>query len=251
MQARGISQDNFQLLVMHLQLYKAGEAPYNVACGGKDFKVRVWWVTCIADPTHPLRVLVLLLYDIDPTAARPERIFSLMGMNKTKTRNRMSVDTNGALTKIQSHYKGKTPKQLRNASRDEDAVSAEHASSSILMEVPTDAQPGEAADGEPEDEDEEEVSPDDMHELLASFNEQERAALQEDGLPTSFTALLTEHWDGYDLESNLFRSLDDPPAMADSALAAEEFIAEPTTSQFDVDALVDNMLSGGPGGYTF
>lgn len=213
---------------------------------------------CYCCGYHPLRVLALLLLDIDPTAARAELVFSFMGMNKTKVRNRMSVDTNGALTKIQVCYKGKNPKDLRNKRRDEGDASQlvgrttlpELTTAQPTTSTPTGAAPpsteqpessnaaAEADDGADED-----GTAEYLHEMLESFNEEEMAALQDNGLPTSFTALLTQHWTGYDVESDLFRTLDDPPLMANSAVAAESLIREPTTSQFEADDLVQRFLA--------
>ncbi len=102
MKQRGSPEEECRVLGGELLKYATDRAPYNLPC--HELPPKEWW-TCMQTqpPNNPLAALAIVLLDACPTAAFPERVFSLMGFTKTKTRNRMNVTTLAATTTIKVH----------------------------------------------------------------------------------------------------------------------------------------------------
>ncbi len=92
----------------------AGEAPYNLEAGGNGFKLKAWWLSVRSSANEVLVDLAVLLIDVVPHAAAPERTFSTMGWFQTDTRNRLGAHTTGMLTAIKTHYENKVPRCVQH-----------------------------------------------------------------------------------------------------------------------------------------
>lgn len=120
MQAGGIwgkrakSPEQISHLMTQLQVYKTGGAPFDKGYGGSAFNLRAWWASMLDTPAAKESAeLAVLLLDIRPHAADPERTFSTMGWFKSARRNRLSVQTTAMMTAIKVYnqqYKP-TPRQ--------------------------------------------------------------------------------------------------------------------------------------------
>ena len=105
MRNRHFGEQEVGRLLAQLQMYKAGSPPFNKSSGGKGFNVRLWWATLPPNMhTDMIAKLAVLLIDIVPHSAGPERTFSITGWYHSKLRNRMRVSTNGKLAAAKLHY---------------------------------------------------------------------------------------------------------------------------------------------------
>ncbi|CAN0136755.1 unnamed protein product, partial [Phaeothamnion confervicola] len=102
-----------------MRAYRAGVAPFDVMvcesrCHGA---VRAWWIQVGQCPGGDIiSKLAIVLLDVVPHAAAPERTFSLLGWLQSERRNRMDVATVGALAAIKMHHvQGEAPRLLARA----------------------------------------------------------------------------------------------------------------------------------------
>lgn len=95
-----------QLLQVDMESYKLGDAPYNrLPVDGQLATLRLWWRGILHDyPQAQLPGLALLLLDIKPHAADPEKTFSLMGWFQSDRRNRLLNKTTTNLTMVKMHH---------------------------------------------------------------------------------------------------------------------------------------------------
>lgn len=95
-----------QLLQVDMELYKLADAPYNrLPLDGQLPTLRLWWRGILHDhPQAQLPGLALLLLDIKPHAADPEKTFSLMGWFQSDRRNRLLNRTTTNMTTVKMHY---------------------------------------------------------------------------------------------------------------------------------------------------
>lgn len=85
--------------------YKDGINPFNRAYGGSAFSVRDWWQALGATGLCPQLVqLAIMLLDVVPHAAAPERMFSMMGWYEGCTRNKLGIQTTAMMTTIRQFY---------------------------------------------------------------------------------------------------------------------------------------------------
>jgi len=95
-----------QLMSTDLEKYRLGDAPYsNLPVDGDLGTLQLWWRGLLADHPHiQLPLLALVLLDIKPHAADPEKTFSLMGWFHSARRSRMLSRTTTNLTMIKMHH---------------------------------------------------------------------------------------------------------------------------------------------------
>eukprot|EP00898_Chlorokybus_atmophyticus_P002936 jgi/Chlat1/3643/Chrsp238S03648 len=75
---RGHGIRKVQRLLKQMQMYNKLSTPFHCT-RGEEFNVRAWWLSICQASTKELVNLAVLLLDIVPHAAAPERTFSLMG----------------------------------------------------------------------------------------------------------------------------------------------------------------------------
>jgi hypothetical protein len=92
-------------MVVQLRAYRAGLPPFNQACTGGQtiWGVRAWWTSLNSEDTSNIVNLAILLLDVVPHAAAPERVFSMLGWYQSKFRNRLSVTTTGMMAVTRQH----------------------------------------------------------------------------------------------------------------------------------------------------
>lgn len=124
---RGKTEPEVEQLCQQLMRYRAGINPFNQARGGAAFNVRDWWLAVGASRAcNELVHLALVLHDIVPHAAAPERTFSLMGWYESGNRHGLGIQTNAMMAAIKQHYQQQQVKsQLRKVPAD--AHTAAHA----------------------------------------------------------------------------------------------------------------------------
>lgn len=96
---RGHDQDSCRRLAEQLDRYRQGMTPFNAAFQ-QPFNLRAWWLARQTSDTKEIAALAILLASIVPHAAEIERIFSSLGLQQTKLRNRLSTHVNLMLTTI-------------------------------------------------------------------------------------------------------------------------------------------------------
>jgi hypothetical protein len=97
-QKRGHGREECCALIAQLQLYAAGAPPYDRP---STSEARVWWNAVLRPDSNTALVgLALLLLDLCPHAAEPERVFSNFGLFSKDRRNRMSPSLMTTLTTI-------------------------------------------------------------------------------------------------------------------------------------------------------
>jgi hypothetical protein len=103
MQRRGCDNDQCRRLGVEFLAYSAGQSPYDLCI--KDGMTPVMWWKCLDDgSSNPLITLAVLLLNISPTGAFVERVFSIMGLIKSKLRNRLSVSKLKKAAIIRVHH---------------------------------------------------------------------------------------------------------------------------------------------------
>jgi hypothetical protein len=102
MHNRGSTPEECAQLGSEMVKYQNGTPPYNMPLDNA-ISAKAWWEFLKTALDNPLISLALLLLSISPSAAFVERVFSIMGLCKTKLRNRMSVRTLGKLATVRVH----------------------------------------------------------------------------------------------------------------------------------------------------
>jgi hypothetical protein len=105
-------------LMAQLQAYKANASPYNRPSGGGGFDTRTWWQACSNSQNEQLVDLALLLLDIVPHAAAPERTFSMLRWFETGRRCNLDTGTSLMMAAVRQHWMGGTAKKPRAISTD-------------------------------------------------------------------------------------------------------------------------------------
>jgi hypothetical protein len=111
MKKRGYTVEVCKQLMQEMMAYRAASTPFNAPCpvvyGNPDndlIMVRGWWTSLPSAAASPLVNLAILLLDIVPHAAAPERLFSMLGWFQGKLRARLGVCTTGMMAVVRSHY---------------------------------------------------------------------------------------------------------------------------------------------------
>jgi hypothetical protein len=200
-----------QQLVLQIQAYAAGAAPYNQPFFyGAGFNVRNWWRAAAISGHEMLVGLAIVLLDIVPHAAEPERCFSLMGWYSSGRRARTSVKTMAMMATIKMHYEQQAPPAAPQPSK---PVRPEERECIALAEAAAMLPAAEAAaevaatklavcdDGEADLLD---ATPEELEEFLKELQAADLAQMTEAAGTVggkTFMELLTEPWDGYDLSA--------------------------------------------------
>ena len=109
MKKRKFGAEQCQNLITELQAYKSGSPPFNAPLGNVAvFQPKLWWRAF--DQNLTIVHLAIFLYEIVPHAATVERLFSLMGWYHSDRRNRLGVDSTGAMTAIKTFYEQASPR---------------------------------------------------------------------------------------------------------------------------------------------
>jgi hypothetical protein len=139
MKNKGFGVESLRTLTAQLLLYRAGSSPYNSAAGGEAWSCRSWWKSICTHNSKILVHLAILLLDIVPHAAEPERLFSLLKWFNSATRVNISVETLAMMATIKTHYQQQLPRQQRNVVRQPKEDVAEvrymHASSHFSLSL--------------------------------------------------------------------------------------------------------------------
>jgi len=204
MHKRRWSVPDLKRLVQQLGAYKAGTAPFDMPHGGGGFSVRAWWQAVSSSNADMLVPLALLLLDVVPHAAAPERAFSLLKWFSSERRNRMSVSTACALAATKMHYQQQMSAQP--ARRDDNATSstqqqAHHAQSDS---APDDDVSNTGVDELQIDEECDELDGDELDAVLTKcFNEdlQSRPAPADSAALSALSPATLLTWDGINMTS--------------------------------------------------
>ena len=86
------------------------DLPYASGTTSNGFSARMWWQTLRTDAAAAdLAELALVLLEVVPHAATPERVFSTMGWYESGKAARLSAGTNAQKTAIKMHYDSYKP----------------------------------------------------------------------------------------------------------------------------------------------
>jgi hypothetical protein len=107
--SQGWDQGRINGVLGQLSQYGLGQPPFDQPCASgttsSGFSASMWWLTL---RTHAaaadLAELALVLLEVVPHAATPERVFSTMGWYEGGKATRLSVGTNAQKTAIKMHY---------------------------------------------------------------------------------------------------------------------------------------------------
>ena len=103
-----------------LSQYGKGKAPFDLAVAaggtGASFSSRAWWESVCSSPSSSssasvVAELAIMLNDVVPHAAEPERTFSKMGWYQSGKSARLSSDVATQKATIKMHYDGVKPVQ--------------------------------------------------------------------------------------------------------------------------------------------
>jgi hypothetical protein len=95
--------------MQQLQRYADDAPPFDKPHGGPDFDQRDWWAG-LQKPARELANLALLLCDIVPHSAEPERVFSYAGWFQSSKRTSLALTTTTMLTGIKMFYSQGPPR---------------------------------------------------------------------------------------------------------------------------------------------
>jgi hypothetical protein len=100
------SKQQIQQLLKDIQLYKLHEEPYSVLpVDGELASLKLYWKEILSnDENLELPKLAILMLDIKPHAADPEKTVSLMGWYDSARRSQLLSATTTAMTTIKMHY---------------------------------------------------------------------------------------------------------------------------------------------------
>lgn len=112
--SQGWDQGRISGVLGQLSQYGLGQPPFDLpyASGttSSGFSARLWWQTLRTDAAAAdLAELALVLLEVVPHAATPERVFSTMGWYESGKAARLSVGTNAQKTAIKMHYDSYKP----------------------------------------------------------------------------------------------------------------------------------------------
>ena len=85
-----------------LMEYKEQKVPYNTAYNSR-LPAQQWWGQIRTGVTEPAYLLAVIILDMVPHAAGPERIFSYMGWFKSKLRNGLKPETVAGMVQIKQY----------------------------------------------------------------------------------------------------------------------------------------------------
>ena len=121
LQRRGYSRDDVVHLCGQMDQYLAGVGSFsNPVCG----PIRQWWEAAGAAAKAPqLMALAVLLVDIVPHAAAPERLLSMLGWYNSPRRNNLGVGTAEMMSTIRTYYQQHLPASAERAAKAAMAVS--------------------------------------------------------------------------------------------------------------------------------
>lgn len=108
---RGHDAGSMERLGQQLFYYRLGRPPYN-APFVKPFVLLDWWSGLAGDSTREIVGLACVLASVVPHAAEVERMFSSMGLQQTKLRNRLSTDVNLMATTIRTQLLQGVPRRV-------------------------------------------------------------------------------------------------------------------------------------------
>jgi len=106
-QKRGKGLNACVALLSQLRAYNAAAPPFNVPAPSSSdrLEVRSWWYALLQNErASEVAALAILLLDVKPHSAEPERAFSIAANLKTKARNRLSAAKTGMCTAIKMYY---------------------------------------------------------------------------------------------------------------------------------------------------
>eukprot|EP00898_Chlorokybus_atmophyticus_P006910 jgi/Chlat1/721/Chrsp104S01208 len=136
MQKRGHSEEECRLLLAQMQNYKGGLPPYDHFFGGESFDVKGWWLSVVrTEQTKEIVGLAVMLLDIVPHAADPDRLLTSMGWFNSSTWRRLPVHTVGMMTAIRMHHThedAKAAKQPSNINTSQEAAQQEERDAALL-----------------------------------------------------------------------------------------------------------------------
>eukprot|EP00775_Hariotina_reticulata_P003312 gene3312-3588_t len=120
--SQGYDAETIQLVLAQLAAYGRAKAPFHLpttaAAPGAQFSCKDWWSTVAMDAGGAaLAELALVLLDVVPHAAEPERVFSKMGWYEGRQSNRLSVLSNSKKTTIKLYYEGLKPAATPSSTR--------------------------------------------------------------------------------------------------------------------------------------
>jgi hypothetical protein len=125
-QRRGFTEEQVKALLAQLTAYRAGQAPFDqpyMRAHTLD-GLRAHWSALNGEGTAMAVNLALLMLDIVPHAAEPERLFSMLRWFHGRLRTCLTVDNTSQMAVIKQHYQeqvtqsagaGSAPKRLRAA----------------------------------------------------------------------------------------------------------------------------------------
>jgi hypothetical protein len=196
---RGHITDEAELkkLVGQMQAYKAGLPPYNQLYAGEQSQqaTRLWWSAINAAGTNIIVNLAILLLDVVPHAAAPERLFSMLGWFQSNLRNRLSVGTTGMMAVTRQHlqeiYRSQTA-PASHVSRPAKRVRTESGKGGAVEVVAVEEYEVES-DSEPRDDDVTEEDIDELVEALAGTyadDNERHGGIAEEAAPLELDRLL-------------------------------------------------------------
>jgi hypothetical protein len=100
---QGWCAQSVKTMLQQMQSYGLCAAPFDAPCDGEHFDPKVWWQD-LSETAPRLSELAIILLDIVPHAAQPERVFSTMGWYEGGQRTWSSPGTNAKLTCIKLYY---------------------------------------------------------------------------------------------------------------------------------------------------
>jgi hypothetical protein len=175
MRKRKYSKQAITNLITQLQAYKAGMPPYDSPWPGSDtpWGMRVWWTCLASEATSVIVNLAVLLLDVVPHSAAPERLFSMLGWFHSKLRNRLTVGLTGMMAVTRHHlhqiFVSESPRPRKRAR----TAAAAAAAGDDVEPIALDDSDGDAAAASSDDEADEtdEFSEQDIEDLQQLFAE--------------------------------------------------------------------------------
>jgi hypothetical protein len=195
--------------------------------------------------------LALLLHDICPHAADPERTFSTMGWFQPPLRNSLDIHTVNMMTAIKQHLqaeqsvpKNRPAKAARQSPVGDvfmvtphDALLAAQAATEAAEAEMAASQNGQVGAEVPDDLDILTATPEELQQVLEQMHREAQQEVGESSM--TFTELLQSALEGFDIHDQAFdpQHIPGPPVYQPIGNLAED-----TDADFDADALVASLL---------
>jgi hypothetical protein len=96
---QGHTADDFRLLQADMRSYRAGQQPCNASATSVSGALD-WWLAVDSDTGGQLAKLTIVLFQLLPLSAEPERVFSSMGWYHGRVRSRLSYQATADMTKM-------------------------------------------------------------------------------------------------------------------------------------------------------